>query len=245
MKQKIFVANWKMQKSFNQSVKFVTKNLDELKKTNALVVLCPSFPALYPMAQALKNTSVHIGAQNCSPHKNGAYTGQVSAQSLAEVGCTYCIVGHSERRKYNKESDSEVAQKTEQLIIQNIIPIVCIGESAQEFEKKQTIDVLANQLKPVFSTIKTTKNAIKVCIAYEPIWSIGTGKVPNIDYLKSIFETLQEWFNTQIPKIETKLLYGGSVNEKNILQFNNIPQIEGFLIGGSSLDFQKLKKIVS
>ncbi len=241
----LFVANWKMQKTLDQSIQFVQKHIDALKALNRQIILCPSFPALYPLSQLLENSSVFLGAQDCSPHELGAYTGQVSAQSLAEVGCTYCIVGHSERRNYNKESNSEIAQKATQLLHQNIIPIVCVGESQQEFEKKQSIDVLHNQLEPVFKVIESQSSASTVCIAYEPIWSIGTGNVPDTQYLQNIFDTLKEWCSAKTSKTKYTLLYGGSVTGENIQQFYQVENIDGFLIGGSSLDFQKLKKIVS
>ncbi len=244
MHQKLFVANWKMNKSFAQELEFCTTHLEGLRQLSSEphteLVICPSFPSLFSVAELLQDTMVGIGAQQCSPHPKGAYTGQVSAQSLKETGCRYCIVGHSEQRARGITNE-EVADQAARLFEQDMLPIICIGETIDEYEKKLMFDVLQKQLKPILPILQQQPYAI----AYEPVWAIGTGLVPDQEYLKSIYG----WLDTHIKKFNSegsyRLLYGGSVDEKTIRDVSSISGIKGFLIGGASLDFKKLEKIVS
>jgi triosephosphate isomerase len=235
----LFVANWKMNKSLLDSIAFVQTYKNELNKLcipEKQIVLCPSYPALLAVAQLLKDSRVKIGAQDCSAYQNGPYTGQVSALSLKQAGCSYCIVGHKEQRAYHAQTDQEIDQKIHQLITQGITPIICIGESLQEKNNDQTFTVLSKQL----TAFAPHWGKSPLVIAYEPVWVIGSGKIPEISYLQQIFT----WLSAKdVPNCQ--LLYGGSVDEKNIAQLVQIEGIDGFLIGGASLDFQKLQKIVS
>ncbi len=162
------------------------------------------------------------------------------AQSLKEVGCTYCIVGHSEIRRDLQETGADIAQKVERILEQDMQPIICIGESKQEYEAQETFTVLGKQLKLILPILK--QSSAPICIAYEPIWSIGTGIIPEAPYLQKVFD----WLSTTTknnPYI--RLLYGGSVNDTNAAQLLTLAHVDGFLIGGASLDFQKFQKIVS
>ncbi len=241
----LFIANWKMEKSFAQSIDFCTSHKSGLKKlaseSGIELVLCPSFPALYTINELLGDTMVHVGAQTCSAHASGPYTGQVSAQSLKEIGCSYCIVGHSEQRQYNGVTDSDVAQAAKNLCEQKIEPIICIGETKEQFQKNQALTILEKQLDPVLDALKNTKQAIT--IAYEPVWAIGTGEIPESVYLKKIFQHVSSILSP-IHSGPWRLIYGGSVSEETMSGFKNIPSLSGFLIGGASLDFQKFEKIV-
>jgi len=243
----LFVGNWKMNMHFEKAINFVKDNINELtalgNNKNKSIILCPSFVALPGLIDLLQKTNVGVGAQNCSQHNKGAYTGEVSAQSLAELGCQYCIVGHSEQRKYFTETNEMVAQKVVQLCEHNIQPIICIGETKEEFESKQVYEVLTKQLTPVLKALKTFKT-LPIIIAYEPVWSIGTGIIPEYSYLEQIFIWISEHIKKQLPDAKLQLLYGGSVNEHNITNLKQILYINGFLIGGASTDFQKLKKMV-
>lgn len=246
MQPTLFIANWKMQKTVSQSIEFCTDNLDSLKQlsvdTKTEIVICPTFPALYPLSEIFTNTMVHVGAQNCSPHETGAYTGQVSAQSLKEVGCGYSIIGHSEQRIHNGVTDQDVADAARNLCKNEIEPIICIGETKQEFENNTTLQALERQLDPVVSILKN--NTYPITIAYEPIWAIGSGIIPESHSLQSIFTHL----NTLIQRTHSgpyRTIYGGSISEQTITSFKNIKSLSGFLIGGASLDFQKFEKIVS
>ena len=249
-KSPIFVANWKMQLPFAQALQFCTDNKEEFKTLSAAqatLILCPSYEALCPAGIVLcEQTAIKLGGQNCSQHLPGAYTGQVSAQSLAELGCTYCIIGHSECRTFLKETDMDIARKAEQLLINGVIPIVCVGETLKEYEQGTTFELLAQQLEPVLGAISNPALCPPtLLIAYEPVWSIGTGVVPSIDYLTKIFDWLAHVCAQALPNTQCMLLYGGSVTEISIIQIREIKQVNGYLIGGASLDFQKFKKIVS
>ncbi len=244
MLQKLFVANWKMNKSFAQELEFCTTHLEKLRQLSSEphteLVICPSFPSLFSVAELLQDTMVGIGAQQCSPHQKGAYTGQVSAQSLQEAGCRYCIVGHSEQRAHGT-TNQEVADQAARLFEQKILPIICIGETEDEYKRKEVFTILEKQLKPLLPVLQKQPYAI----AYEPVWAIGTGLVPDQEYLTSVYSWLNAHIKKGHPEGSYRLLYGGSVDEKTIRDISSISGIKGFLIGGASLDFKKVEKIVS
>ncbi len=241
----LFVANWKMNKPFSQAVQFCKNNLAELQQLSTSknkIVICPSFESINAIAQICTNT-IAIGAQDCSEYGTGPYTGQVSARSLAESGCSYCIVGHSERRTLCGETNEKIARKVNQLFEQSLVPIICIGETKQEHDKEQTIAVLQAQLAPLVPIIQASDKPF--IIAYEPIWSIGTGIIPEPAKLKNIYS----WLDAHVASISQpnrwQLLYGGSINETTAPKLQSINTINGYLIGDASLDIQKFKKIVS
>jgi triosephosphate isomerase len=243
----LYIASWKMNLSFNQSIDFCTKNKDALQQLaqTADIVLCPSFIALAPIANMFKNTSIAVGAQNCSEYATGAYTGEVSALSLAEAGVTYCIIGHSERRVYYNETTENLIKKIYLLYAANIIPIICIGESHHDFLDKKTFTVLTQQLEPILLAIAEQQHHNKhIIIAYEPVWAIGTGIIPEQQQLNTTFAWLAELIHQHLPDYTVQLLYGGSVNQDNIIELKTISHINGFLIGGASTDFEQLKNII-
>lgn len=244
MKQKLFVANWKMNKSFADELSFCTTHLEKLRQLSSephiKLVICPSFPSLFSVAEIVQDTMVSVGAQNCSPHKDGAYTGQVSAQSLQEAGCQYCIVGHSEQRALGTTNE-EVAHQAQRLFEHDLTPIICIGETKEEYGQKEVYAVLQKQLAPLLSLFSSKPYVI----AYEPVWAIGTGLIPSTTYLQEIYSWLKQYLEQKNPDARYHLLYGGSVDEKTVHTITSIPQVDGFLIGSASLDFQKIEKIVS
>lgn len=252
MKKEIFfIANWKMYLSVNDALQFATENYDELvalaNTSHKKIILCPSFTALYPLTNIFKETKIHFGAQDCSPHNKGPFTGQICAKDLKAIGCHYCIIGHSEMRQYNYETQESIAKKLQHLIDQNISPVICIGENKSEYDQGLVFQVLNEQLKEVFSVIKKNRGnseKLPICIAYEPIWSIGTGSIPDNTHLENVFT----WLVAQCQHIDNahwKFLYGGSVNQETIYRFENITHLDGYLIGSASLDFQEFKKIVN
>lgn len=244
----LFVANWKMNMLPQQSVEWCVKNREELttlaKPEGIEIVLCPAYSALGQVHQQIHTISgVDLGAQDCSAYKEGSFTGEISASMLGELGCAYCIVGHSERRSFFAETNEIIAQKVARLLESAIVPIICIGESHEEFENQQTIKVLRNQLEPVLAVIKTHK-PFKVVFAYEPVWSIGTGKIPEKNHLEEVFSFLEGAWQNLPPQAGALMLYGGSVSEENAKSLAQIKGIQGFLIGGASLNFSKFKNIV-
>jgi triosephosphate isomerase len=242
----IYIANWKMNLSFKQSIAFCTDNakaLNDLAHDTAGIILCPSFDALANIANIFNTSSIAIGAQNCSEYNLGAYTGQVSAASLADINIKYCIVGHSEQRIYFHETTEQIIEKIELLFANNITPIICFGETQQDYQNKKTKIVLQDQLNPIIKTVAQHKNKSTI-FAYEPVWSIGTGIIPTHTELTSIFTWIADTLHQQLPHHTYHLVYGGSVSVDNITMLKQIPHIDGFLIGNASTQFEDFKKII-
>ncbi len=240
-----YIANWKMQKSFDEAVKWVNQHKAELEKLGSAhsVVICPSFISLVPLVSLLP-TEVGVGAQNCSSHESGPFTGEVSARSLYEVGCRYCIIGHSERRSNYCETDETIAAKLQQTLEHDLFPIVCIGETEEELCAGEREMVLTQQLALILQEAARWRGKT-ILIAYEPIWAIGSGVTPDIQTLTEIFEMLHQLVDEHAAGYHWAFLYGGSVSESNAADLKRIEWLDGFLIGKASLDFQELKKIVS
>ena len=198
--------------------------------SNSTLILCPS--TIYLTEFNLNNFL--LGSQNVSSYKMGAYTGEASAKQLKSIGVKYSIVGHSERRNYLSETNQDINKKIKLLLSVGIIPILCIGETIDDKEKNITNQVLETELK---ECLKDIDGASKVIIAYEPIWSIGTGNVPNIDVINNIFVYIKNIYP------ENKIIYGGSVNKDNI---NNLKsnKIDGYLLGGLSLQPNELEQFL-
>lgn len=248
---KLFIANWKMNLSFEETINYITSNYDKLVnlpiKTKSKIILCPSFTELYTIKQILKDTPIYIGAQNCSKHLKGSFTGEVSVINLNDIGCEYCIIGHSESRENLKEINADISEKLENLFDYEISPIICVGEEESDYNENKTISVLEKQLEPIFNKIKETPNIpeyLEICVAYEPVWSIGTGKTAKTSHLETIFAWLNDIAQKKTKHINWKLIYGGSINYENIKKLKKIEFVDGFLIGGASLSFQEFEKIV-
>lgn len=223
MTNKLLIANWKMFLTYNQE-QVLLQQLTALPSLSNLVI-CPSLVSLASFKQ------LTLGAQNCSQYSEGAYTGEVAAQSLKEVGCSYCIIGHSERRNYFNETDATVVLKAQQLLSVGITPIICIGETAEDKNNGSTNTTLTHQMKAL-----ALLDLSKCIIAYEPVWAIGNGTTPTHDEIKSIIMHLKEL-------TDSRILYGGSVHPTNIHELARLP-LDGFLVGKASTDFNNLKKMV-
>lgn len=238
---KLFIANWKMSMPHDAARKFLIDNKKEIIKLayEADLIFCPSYESISLLLEQLKDSPIKIGAQNCSKYEQGAYTGEVSAQSISEIGCTYTIVGHSERRRLFNEHDNDVKEKIRLLLQVGIRPIVCIGETEQERERGHTLEVLRKQLHFLEDVI-----AAGLVIAYEPVWAIGSGKVPTNPELEKIFLWLTDFILPYKKSVPIALIYGGSVDEESIKMISRVSLIEGFLIGSASTNFEKFKKIV-
>ena len=246
MKKFFYICNWKAYLSFKQANELVAHNkaaLTTLGKTYNIVI-CPSFDAIATIGHELKGTGIGLGAQDCSSHKPGAFTGQVLASSLKEIGCSYCIIGHAEIRKEFQQALGTIAQKAQLLLEQGITPIICIGESAQEFDIGIGVQAIEQQLGPVLQTLKHLAAQKTIAIAYEPTWVIGSGAVPPAAYLASQLETIKRLCSQHIPDAKTLLLYGGGVDEFTIKPLLGTTLLDGVLVGKASTDFQKLQKIV-
>jgi triosephosphate isomerase len=243
----IFVANWKMRMHFFDALNYCTKNYQELVSLadKHPFILCPSFVALAPLSELLKNSPIKLGAQDCSPFTEGSHTGEVSAQSLREIGCSYCIVGHSERRAQFNETNESIAEKILRLIENQITPIICIGESELDAINERTYSVLEEQLAPIFITLQShRKEKRNILFAYEPVWAIGTGIIPEQQYVIDVFNWLHKTISQHLTHDSFQLLYGGSVDKITISDLKKISSIDGFLIGGASTNFLQLQRII-
>ena len=234
-----FIANWKMfgdlrtLNSLDSVIKFSKNN----KNTKFRIVYCPPNTLIRPLSKRLKKTNLEVGAQNCHESENyGAYTGHVNSKMLKSVGAKYVILGHSENRQ-SGETDKLINLKIKSAIKSNLKVIFCIGETLSEKRKKITNKVLAKQITNGLKSIKNTSNII---IAYEPVWSIGTGLIPKSNDLLNSISYIKSKFNKKTPKV----LYGGSVNDKNITELKDINVIDGFLIGGASQSSKKFIDII-
>ena len=233
-----FIANWKMFGGLNSlnSLHKVVKFFKGFKKNKfAKIIYCPPNTLIRPMSKKLKNSSIKVGAQNC--HQNltyGAFTGSVNSKMLKDVGAKYVIIGHSENRKEG-ENDKLINAKIKSALRWNIKVIFCIGESLKEKRKKITKKVLIKQIRNCLNRINNKNDII---IAYEPVWSIGTGLIPNSNELLEIITFIKKKTNN------CKTLYGGSVSPKNIKELKSIKNIDGFLVGGASQDPKKFIDII-
>lgn len=247
----LFVANWKMGLTGMQTLAYGADNLSDMvaisEKTGNRVVVCPMFPFIGALCSMTEGTCVDVGGQTCSSFSSGAYTGDVSAHVLAELGCRFCIVGHSERRRYCHETDEDIACKVQLCMLAGIDPILCIGEPDKE-DIHAAINVLEKQLRLMKESLLAIRaeKLTTLWIAYEPVWSIGTGNLPDKNYLQKMYGLLKELVACHVPSAcEVRYLYGGSLNAENILSVMQINGIDGFLVGGASLDFQKFKDMIS
>jgi triosephosphate isomerase len=260
-KKHLFIANWKNYLTHVQAVCFVAKNKIELKEMakQQSLVICPPATAITSFSQVLINTNVHVGGQDCAPIIKGAATGAISAESLKQAGCSYCIVGHSEQRyqfftpKTAPELEERVAinqlvvQKFLAAVSQKLIPIICVGENLWQKKQGLTNTIISEQLEPICAAIAQQKLLSPLCIiAYEPIWAIGSGITPSNEEIASTIQHIQTIIlEANLAKDAFSFVYGGSVSSDNINTLKQICEIDGFLIGKSSTDFQELEKIVS
>ena len=233
-----FIANWKMFGDF-KSLKLVDKVISFSKKfkiKNYKVVYVPPHTLICPMAQMVRKTKIEVGAQNCH-HQNdyGALTGSINAKMIKGVGANYVILGHSENRQRG-ESDKLINLKIKTALNNNLKVIFCIGETIKEKKNKKTNLVLSRQLKLGLQGLKFNKNLI---IAYEPVWAIGSGIIPTSE---DLFKTIN-FIKSKVKK-SVKVLYGGSVNDKNITELKTINNIDGYLIGGASQNSKKFIDII-
>lgn len=232
---KLIVGNFKMN-LLNDDIKNYIEEISKYSFNN--VILCPSNIYLKDFIQQ----KISVGCQDLSPYEIGAYTGDVSASQLASIGVKYALIGHSERRRYYNEVDIlvnkvKLAQKS------GIIPIYCIGETKEDYDNKNTLKVLQEEINLIFDAI-TEKDVI---IAYEPIWSIGTGLIPINNEIYTIIDYIKNYVYKKY-NIEVKVLYGGSVNNENIMELEKISNIDGYLVGGCSIkidNFIEMIKIVN
>ena len=244
----LIAGNWKMNmlpsecKAFGDALRAALP-----KERSCLIAICAPYTHLNSLGRALRDSRVAVGAQDVSVHEKGAYTGEVSAAMLADLGMKYVIVGHSERRQYHGETDEMVNEKAKAVLARGMAPIICVGESLEQRERGLTMEHIAYQVKAALYGIdgETLK---KVVIAYEPIWAIGTGKTATAEQAQevcaAIRETVKSLYDGRLSR-GMSILYGGSMNEKNAQELLSMRDIDGGLIGGASLKPESFAAIVA
>ncbi|MCX6282097.1 MAG: triose-phosphate isomerase [Bacteroidetes bacterium] len=249
MRKKIVAGNWKMNKTFLEAEELVAQVAEALEKRkldNKAVVLCPPFPYLELTTDIAKESKFQVGAQNVYPEDNGAYTGEVSPPMLESMEVEYCIIGHSERRKYFAENHDFLARKLDALLKHNIIPIFCCGEVLSERKAKKHFKVVETQLNESLFHLKKDEVS-NVVIAYEPVWAIGTGVNATAEEAQEMHAFIRGLVAKKYSKKlseEISILYGGSCNAKNAKELFSNPDVDGGLIGGASLKSEDFLAIV-
>ncbi|MCM5678358.1 triose-phosphate isomerase [Schlegelella sp. S2-27] len=233
MRRKLVVGNWKMHGSLASNGELLA-GVRAAEPFVCEAAVCVPFPYLSTCVLVLQGSHIALGAQDCSAHEQGAFTGEVSAAMLADVGCRYVIVGHSERRAYHAESDQLVADKAKLVVGKGLVPIVCVGETLAEREAGQTEAVVKRQLSAVIHTLGHC--VPQAVIAYEPVWAIGTGRTATPEQAQEVHAVLRAQLHAATEHAGAmKILYGGSVKADNAATLFAQPDIDGGLIGGASL----------
>jgi triosephosphate isomerase (TIM) len=248
MRIPLIAGNWKMFKTVHEAIVFA-KELRPLVKdvTDVEIVVAPPFTAIHGVAEALRNANVGVASQDLYWEREGAFTGEISAEMVKEAGAEFAIIGHSERRRLFGETDATVNRKLVAAIKAGLSAIVCVGETLEEREKNQTLDVLDRQVKNGLDAM-TSDQIADLVLAYEPVWAIGTGRVATVAQAQEahahIRGRLRQWFGADAAE-RCHILYGGSVKPDNIAGLMQEPDVDGALVGGASLDVQGFAEIVT
>lgn len=243
----LIAGNWKMNGSLTANAQLL-EGLKAATLTSSAPEVLVCVPSVY-LAQAeemLTSTKIELGAQDLSAHQSGAYTGEVSSAMLADFGCQYVIVGHSERRAYHHESNELVAQKALQALRSSIFPIVCVGETLEQREAGKTNEVVLAQLRAVMDVLDDGALA-RIVVAYEPVWAIGTGKTATPEMAQEVHAVLRAALaeRSEVSAAKVRILYGGSMKPENAKELLAMPDIDGGLIGGASLKASDFLAIVA
>lgn len=250
MRKKIIAGNWKMNKNLEEGLALVSEASNMIKDEyngNALVVFIPPFIHLNAVSKMLETyPNQFSGAQNCSNHDSGAYTGEISAGMIKSCGANYVIVGHSERRQYFNEHNQWLAQKIDACLKHNLLPIYCCGETLEEREAEKHFQVIETQIKEALFHL-SAEAMMQITIAYEPVWAIGTGKTASTAQAQEVHawirKIIAEQFGKEVAN-QITIQYGGSVKPENAAELFAAPDIDGALIGGAALQSRSFTDIV-
>lgn len=247
MKNKIIAGNWKMNKTMAEAKALISELAPLVAGTSNTVVICVPYTNLAVAVEATKGTNIHVGAENCHWAASGAFTGEISAPMLCELGVEYVVIGHSERRSYFGETDATVLARTKAVLASGMKPIVCIGETLAERQGGTMAEVLTRQIREGFADVSVEELA-NVVVAYEPVWAIGTGVTAtdeeandSIALCRGVFA---EMYGSEVAD-KLYIQYGGSMNDANAEALLGMPHIDGGLIGGASLVATKFAAIVN
>ncbi|MCW8194689.1 triose-phosphate isomerase [Proteobacteria bacterium 005FR1] len=241
MPRPLVVGNWKMNGSRRSTAELLEGLLQRWQGVHkAEVAVCAPFVYLAQVGRQLADSRIRYGAQDLSPHDDGAYTGDISAAMLSDMLCSFVIVGHSERRSIHRESNELVAEKAAAALAAGLTPIICVGESLEQRESNETLQVVEAQLKAVAERIGAERYASTV-VAYEPVWAIGTGKTASPEQAQEVHSFIRRQLGAN--GADTPILYGGSVKPDNAEELFRQADIDGGLIGGASLDAEQFTQI--
>jgi triosephosphate isomerase len=248
MRAPIIAGNWKMHKTVADTVKYVNELRSLVRDVAGVeIVIAPPFTALHAAVEAARSSNIGVAAQNLHWEREGAFTGEISAAMIAEAGAEYVIIGHSERRTLFGETDASVNRKLGATFANGLTPIVCLGETLDQRERGETFAVLDRQIKLGLDGI-TSEQVVELVIAYEPVWAIGTGRNATAAQAAEahghIRRRLQAWFGADAAEL-CRVIYGGSVKPENIRELASLPDVDGALVGGASLDAKAFCDIVS
>jgi triosephosphate isomerase len=243
----LIAGNWKMYKTNAEAVATAGRLVELVADTSDVdIMIAPVFTALDPVAKVVNGSRVGLGAQNLYWEKEGAYTGEISADMIVSAGCRYAIIGHSERRQYFGETDETVNKRIKAAIAAGLIPVFCIGETESERESGKTFSVLDKQVKDGLKD-RVVDELGTLVIAYEPVWAIGTGKTATSDQAQETHKYIRSLVNDVFGAAladSVRILYGGSVKPANVAELMAMPDIDGALVGGASLDAESFSRIV-
>ena len=247
MRRLIIAGNWKMNKTLSEAVELAKGLRRKLYDVSHIdIVLCPPFTALYEVNKIIKGSNIDSGAQNMYWERDGAWTGEVSPDMIKDAGARFVIIGHSERRTLFGETDDMVNRKARAAIRCGLIPIICAGESLNEREKGETFKVIEKQMKKGLSGI-SKEDIVKIVIAYEPVWAIGTGRTATPEQAQEVHlfirKLISDMYNEEVSGL-IRIQYGGSVKPDNIKDLMKEKDIDGALVGGASLKLESFVQIV-
>lgn len=246
MRRPLMAGNWKMHKTIAEAVAMVKELKGKIADVKDVdVLICPTFTALSSLSNEAKGSNIKIGAQNLFWEPKGAFTGEIAANMIVDSGCSYVIIGHSERRQYFGETDETVNKRTKAALNAGLIPIVCVGETLNERETNITFKVIEKQVRDGIKSL-TSEEASKIVIAYEPVWAIGTGKTASPEQAQEVHEFIRKVYSEMYGSIAegTRILYGGSVKPDNVAELMKKEDIDGGLVGGASLEASSFEKLV-
>ena len=244
MKRFLIAGNWKMNLNRAEAVQWGQQVSSAIAEDHPVdVIACPPSVYLHATGDALKGSPVSLAAQDMYHEPNGAYTGEISAAMLVDLGCRYVVLGHSERRHILGESNELVQQKVQAAIAADLIPIVCVGETLEQRQAGQTTDIVQDQVAGSLGDL-SPQQVSQLVIAYEPVWAIGTGQAATADIITEVTQWLSEYLLQEF-SINIPILYGGSVSSSNTKKINQIKYVDGFLIGSSSLDVNEFYQVYS
>lgn len=247
MRKQVIAGNWKMNKNHREAEDFIQTTKNEVPSSEQVEsIVCAPFPFLQKLVEETKGTSLEIGAQNMHFEESGAFTGEVSPVMLKELGVTYVVLGHSERREIFKETDEEVNKKVHAAFKHGLTPIICVGESLEQREADQTMDHVESQVKKALEGLSDEQSQ-QVIIAYEPIWAIGTGRTATSEQANEVCTHIRkvvgDFVNGEAADA-VRIQYGGSVKPANVDELLSQSDIDGALVGGASLEADSFLKLV-